>query len=167
MRLTKFLTSLILIAVLLFSTACPSKSTIQKAVNAAQKIDSVTATAVSTANLAFTEGLLTFEQKESLLPKLNLLQKGSDAFKNAANKLKAEYAGEIPPDKLQVLVRILNADIIAPFLEILSELKIIKNASRILAAIGVIHVTLIEILQALEKKETISLLNQRFSELNA
>lgn len=162
------LTPLLLIAVLfvsLITTACPSQSTIQKAIHAAQKIDSVTATAVQTTILAFNENLITAEQKESLLPKLNLLAKGSDAFKNAAEKLKAEYSSGIPPDKFIVLSAMLEANVVAPFLEVLSELKLIKNSSKILAAIGLIHVTLISILQAFEKKETVSQINYRYREL--
>lgn len=160
--------SLLLIVALsattILTTACPSKSVITKAINAAEKIDSITATAVAVTNSAFAEGLISFDQKEILLPKLDSLAKGSLAFKNAALTLKAEYDKDIPKDKLQILSRMLEADVIAPFLEVLSELKLIKNTSKILAAIGLINVALVSILQAFEKEETIARINLKWKE---
>lgn len=167
MKIYNKILSLLMFAVIftttLSNTACPVKSTITKAIHAAEKIDVVTTTAVQTTKLAFNEGLLTFEQKESLLPKMNLLAKGSLAFQEAAKKFKAE--GEITQSKWQILAAMLDANIVAPFLEILAELKVIKNASKILAALGVVQVTVIAILQAFEKEKAISMINLHFREL--
>ncbi len=165
MKNFKCLLSILLIMTVLMATACPSQSIITKAINAAEKVDSITQTAVDVANAAYTEGLLTLDQKEKLLPKLNLLAKGSTAFQNAATILKNEYhSGEIPNDKLLILSRMLETDVVAPFLDVLSELKLIKNASKVLAAIGLINLALVSILQAFEKEVAIKRINEKWTD---
>ena len=154
-----------LLAITLPTTACPSVTTIQKAVNAADQIDVMTQSVVSATETAFSENLISVEQKQLISPKMQTLAKGSAAFKLAALALKTEYGKtEIPPGKLAALNALFSDTVVVPFLDVLKDLKLVRNVTQIVSALGIIRVAVLTISQAFGKTEIVSLVNRKFKE---
>lgn len=140
------------------ATGCPSKSTIDKAFDYSQKIDLTAQSAQATAQMAFAENLLTVEQNSYLAPKLQTLTNGAQAFRNAVITVK--MSGDT--GKVQMLNTLFSEQVVTPFLDVLKDLNLIKNAPKLVAVIGLIRVAVLAISQAFGKTETVARIDKLY-----
>jgi hypothetical protein len=127
-------------------TACPSESAIQKSAKASNQLANLTLEAVRTTKTAYESNLITIETKDRIATKLVTLSKGGIAFNTSVRELQSVYRNSgIPPDKFQVLSALFDTSVISPFLSILQDLGVLKNAPSVLAAIEVIRIAVLTI----------------------
>jgi hypothetical protein len=141
----KFAISLLLIWTL-FLTACPSQSAISRSAKASSQLAGLTLDAVRVTRQAFESNLISLQTKDSIADKLVKLSKGGLAFNTTIKQLQIAYPnGKLPSDKFELLSRLFDTEVIAPFLAVLQDFGLIKNAPQIIAAIEVIRTVVLTI----------------------
>lgn len=140
----KLIISLLIVYSLVMLTACPSQSSITTAAKASNQLAGLTINAIQTVKTGYETNLFTLAQKNSIAQKLSILSDGGKAFNNAVTTLLA--ATRTPTaDQLATLSQLFDTSVITPFLAVLTEVGLIKNAPAVMAAIAVIRTTVLSI----------------------
>lgn len=142
--LKKILISVLLIAVSVNLTACPSNKTIKRAFQASEGIASTCETAAETIDTFYTSGTITYEQKEMLIAGLKKVRDGGKSFHRLVDAVWQTYGTNVPADQWERLDRIFDEQILAVFEEILVNARLIsgETGQKILTAIAVLRLTL-------------------------
>ena len=141
----KFVIALLLTAVLIL-TGCPSSKT-RKAAEVSYQFSGLVLDLAKAADKAYEAGALTVPQKDSVVSTVRKMNEGAKAF----NAIVTELANqpEVPPDKLATLNLILSAQIIDPFLDLISKLGVAINVEQIKIAVASVRVAILTISNAL------------------
>lgn len=119
-----------LIFVVCFSlilTGCPKASTIQKAADANSQIEGLTRTAISSTLDAMHAGLLKPAEAEAVETALAKIAGGGAAFTVELGHVQAmSLTQTVPQSKLAELAALFNTNLVAPFLDVLTQLKAVS-----------------------------------------
>lgn len=127
MRLTKRkLTSLVLtVAIFLSATAygpCNKQNSLQVAAEAAKDIGGGTRDVIKAVDEAFEKKLITIEQKDRLADILIAMSKGGQKGVDAIDALEKSGVTTLSGPKAEALSKLFTDDVVAPFLNLLTEL---------------------------------------------
>jgi 3-oxoacyl-(acyl-carrier-protein) synthase len=109
-------------------TACGEKR-LSQAAEAAKDIGGGTRDVISAVDQAFTEKLITLEQKDKLADLLGLIAKGGQKGVDAIELLQQQGVENPTPEQSKLLMRIFDDNVIAPFLQLLTELGKLSDTS--------------------------------------
>src|SRR5262249_39683712 len=131
------ISSLLIVVLGVLLTACPSESDIKKAYNTSALIANYTETAAHTIGDLYTARIIGYETKENLIRKLRLVAAGGRRFQTEIDALYDVYKRALPDAQVNALDIMFNREVIAPFVDILTEAGVLsKDASgQILTAV--------------------------------
>ena len=143
--LQAFFLAFAIYAVVLTNIAC-DQNQIRKAAKASDQLSGLTLDAVRATKQAYTDGLITLEQKDRIADKLLVLASGGQTF-NAVVKQTAANSGAMTTDKWLALEKLFDVEVITPFLEFLAQTAGVASATKLNAAIGLIRLSVLTIAQ--------------------
>ncbi len=108
-------------------TACPKDTAVHKAARASYELAGITRDVIAGVDKAYTDHVISVEQKNVLADKLTQIAKGGQAFNAIATQV--SNSNTVPQDKWILLQSILNDQIVSPFLGLLETLKAISPAT--------------------------------------
>jgi len=150
MMIKKILLAAILIYSLIFVTACPTKSNLETAFNQSARVANLAETSALTVADLYKAGVINLETKDKIASKLRLVVDNGKKFHKALSKIAEKYKGNVnnlsSADK-SALDLLFNQEVIAPFAEILTELRVLpeNTAKQILTAIALLKTAILTI----------------------
>lgn len=139
----KILISLLLVYALVLATACPIKeSDIARAKRASNALAGLTADAITATRTAFENKLISLEQKNSIADALIMISRGGTRFTLA---VKAAESSKLLVERREVLNQVFSRDIVEPFLSLLQQIGLLKNAAALAHAIDLLRVQILVI----------------------
>jgi hypothetical protein len=151
--LSTFLTAFLIMAVFtvgVVTTGCPREradSNIRKAAKASFELAGVTNDTVTAVGRAYTDGIISLEQKDRLADKLVILAKGGKTFNAAVRKAAEVYSTDVdpPPSEIDLLIALFDSDVISPFLEFLAAVGGINAPPYLATAVEMIRNVVLQI----------------------
>lgn len=110
---------------------CGDPKQIKQVAEAAKDIGGGTRDVIKAVDTAYDQKLLTRDQKDKLADLLIAIAKGGENGVNVIAALEALGAETVPPDQQQILTAIFDDQVIAPFLQLLTELANLSPASSV------------------------------------
>ena len=120
------LLSLLVIYTVLLSAACPQNAT-REAAKASYSLSGLTVDVAKGTARAYQDGIIGIETKDRIANYLKTISIGGKRFNNTLEIFVKESGENLPTDKLAILNTIFNDEVIAPFLEILTALKVLPS----------------------------------------
>ncbi len=130
----KFLLTTILVLASLLSTACPAR-TIEKAEASSKKLATYANAGVNITRDLYREQLISIGVKDKIADAFILLAKGGQAFDLAVANAKVQYGTNPPKPAIDALFATFSSEVLAKFLAVLQELKLVADSSAYLAVI--------------------------------
>ncbi len=146
----KIFLTLAIIYSLIIATACPSKSSLEKAFNQSAKIGNLAKTSAITVGDLYKAKVIDLETKDKIVSKLEIVVTNGTRFHNVLSALAKQYKGNVDnltaADKSR-LDLIFSSEVIAPFADILTELGVLPEATakQILLAIALLKTALLTV----------------------
>lgn len=116
----KLLTCCLLIYAI-FLMGCPKETAVRKAANASYQLAGITGDVINGVGKAYDAGILSLATKDKLAAQLKLVVSGGKKFNLAIEALNATPS----PADISILNQIFSEQVVAPFLAILEELKVL------------------------------------------
>lgn len=148
-----FLTSLLLIASFIL-TGCPAK-TLEKAEASSKKLATYANTGVNVTRDLYREGIISIGVKDKIADAFILLAKGGQAFDLAVASAKTQYGTNPPQSAVNALFNTFNAEVVARFLAVLQQLKLVADSSVYLAVIESVKTAVLIIAAAFDKRQEV------------
>lgn len=146
----KFLLAAIVIYSLIFVTACPTKSNLEQAFNQSARVANLAETSALTVADLYRAGVINLETKDKIAKSLRLVVDNGKRFHEVLSKIKEKYKGDVnnfSAEDKSALDLIFNQEVIAPFAEILTELRVLPEnaAKQILTAIALLKTAILTV----------------------
>src|SRR6185369_16912519 len=122
-----FISSVLILSLAGTLAACPSASDLKRAYTASAQIAGNTETAARTIGELYTAGVISYRTKESLVAKLKIVRDNGLRFQAEINALYDLYRDKLPAASINALDIMFNRDVIAPFVELLTEAGILSK----------------------------------------
>lgn len=152
---TKFLTCLLLIASFVFGLAGCEAKTIEKAEKASAKLAGYANAGVEVTRELFRDGLIGVQAKDRIADAFIVLAKGGVAFDAAVANTKAEYGRKPPKEAIEALFAVFNAEVVAKFLSVLQQLKLIGDSGAYVAIIESLKTAVLVVAAAFGKRPAV------------
>lgn len=132
--------SLVIIGSLL-ATGCPSRSDIVKGFKTSEGIAGTVELSATNVGDLFSAGIIPYEAKEQIIAGLRIVQKNGKRFHAEVDALAKQYKGKLPDEKLKALDVLFSREVIAPFAEILVQVKLLspEASEKVFAALIILR----------------------------
>jgi hypothetical protein len=139
--------ALVIFAVSIGTIACDEKPMIENAQRASSSLARITLETVRSTREAYEAGMIDLATKDKIAGSLSKVSKGGIAFNEMVKQVRAEYAdGKIPPDKKELLLKLLANEVISPFYEVLAAVTGISASEELRSSVQVLRQALESIL---------------------
>lgn len=138
----------------LLLVGCPSK-TISKAENASSKLATYANSGIAITRDLYRENIISLATKDKIADAFIVLAKGGMAFDAAVANAKAQYGTNPPQSAVDALFNTFNAEVVAKFLAVLQQLKLITDSSAYLAVIESLKAAVLVVAAAFGKRSQV------------
>ena len=152
----KTITVLVLIYSMVLLSACPQKS-IGEAKRQSSQIAVYANNGVEITRELFRNQIISLAQKDRIADGFILLAKSGQTFDLAVKNIENTYGTRPPKSEIERLFKIFNAELVAKFLDILRELKVISADNRIGEVIALLQTAILIIAKVFGNKRQVEL----------
>jgi hypothetical protein len=138
-------------------TGCPSANSIAKAKSSSARIATYANTGVELTRELYRNKFLTLSQKDKLADGWIALAKAGQAFDAAIAAAESQYGTDTPPKTaIDKLFGTFNSEVVAKFLAVLQDLKIVGGTDKFGAVIETIKTAVLLVAKVFAKKSEIA-----------
>lgn len=153
MRLTRqMLTTMLLIASIIFTQTACGPDTIAKAEKASAKLASYADKGVNVTRQLYRENIINLATKDAIADGFIRLADAGLAFDVAVRNAKAAYGENVPATEVERLFAVFDSQVVAQFLAVLQSYKLIADAPALAAVIASVKAAVLVIADAFGKK---------------
>ena len=152
----KIVTALLLIYSLVMLTACPQKS-ITEAKKQSSQIAVYANNGVEITRELFRSQIISIAQKDRIAEGFILLAKSGQTFDRTVKNIENAYGTRPPKSEIERLFQVFNAEVVARFLDILRELKVVSADNRIGEVVALLQTAILAIAKVFGNKRQLEL----------
>ncbi|HEY8562812.1 MAG TPA: hypothetical protein VIL74_20710 [Pyrinomonadaceae bacterium] len=138
----KIFTCALLIYSLVMLTACPAKS-IETARAQSMSMARYANAGVDITRDLFREGVISLAQKDKIADGFLNLAKAGQLFDETLAAIEKSYGSNVPRTELEKLFESFNGIVVAKFLDLLKEMKLVGSGSRLGEVIEILRTTIL------------------------
>lgn len=151
----KIITLILIYAVFLVS-ACPKKS-INEAKKQSAQIANYANNGVEITRELFRGQIISLEQKDKIADGFILLAKSGQTFDLTVKNIENTYGTRPPKSEIERLFQVFNAEVVARFLDILRELKVVSANNQIGEVVALLQTAILAIAKVFGNKRQVEL----------
>jgi hypothetical protein len=153
--MTRFFTTLLLLASFVFGLTGCGPDTIAKAKKESAKLATYADKGVNVTRDLYQQKLISLELKDKIADGFIKLSDAGLAFDAAVVNAETVYGSKVPASEVQKLFATFDSQVVAQFLAVLSEFKLVNNSPQLALVIESIKAAVLVIADAFGKKAVV------------